>query len=264
MSEAPTELHLHPPTTIARFRQRHPWLLLAALVFLVLLGFLALIQHGALLVWDQPITDAAVDHRSSGVDRLALWISRLGSTPVVLAAGAAGVAVAWRRCRAVATVMLLTVAARPALEWVLKDLVERPRPSGARMVPGTGFSFPSGHVLAAAATWGFVPLLAALYIRRRWLWWLLTSAAVTLIVAMAWSRVWLGVHFTSDVVASLALSFVGLTAAERAVDALHRRWSPPHYSWGAPNTSVSTSAITGSSTSSSQVIEIGASASSSP
>jgi undecaprenyl-diphosphatase len=120
--------------------------------------------------------------------------------------------------------MLVTVAARPPVEWLLKELVERPRPSGARLVPGTGFSYPSGHVLAAAATWAFVPVIAGLYIRRRWVWWALTALAWTTIVLVAWSRVWLGVHWTSDVVGSFALAFVALSAAETAIDRIdHHR-----------------------------------------
>jgi len=174
-------------------------------------------------VWDGPITNACVALRSPAVDRAARWASRLGSTPVVLAAGAASVALAARRCRSVALVMLVTVAARPPVEWLLKELVGRPRPSGARLVAGTGFSYPSGHVLAAAATWGFVPVIAGLYVRRRWLWWTLTALTWSTIAVVAWSRVWLGVHWTSDVVGSLALSFVALSIAETAIDRIDRR-----------------------------------------
>jgi PAP2 superfamily len=119
---------------------------------------------------------------------------------VVIAAAAAGVAPAARRCRSVALVMLVTVAARLPVEWLLKEIVQRPRPSGARLVAGTGFAYPSGHVLAAAATWGFVPELAGLYLKRRWLWWALSALTWTLIGAIAWTRVWLGVHWTSDVI----------------------------------------------------------------
>jgi membrane-associated phospholipid phosphatase len=195
----------------------------AALVLASLLGALASVCHGGLLVWDRPVTDASVALRSPLVDRLALWISRLGSTPVVLGAGAIGVVVTARRCRALALVMLVTIAARPAVEWLLKDLVGRPRPTGARLVAGTGFSYPSGHVLAAAVTWGFVPVIAALYIHRRWLWWALTGVAWSAIALVAWSRVWLGVHWTSDVVGGLAIGFLALSAAEMVVDNRHRR-----------------------------------------
>jgi undecaprenyl-diphosphatase len=209
--------------TIRRVSQRWPWLVPAALVLVAVLGAAASVHGVRLLLWDRPITDAAVSLRSPWVDHLALWVSRLGSTPVVFGAGLAGVVLAARRCRNLALVMLVTIAARAPLEWLLKDLVARPRPTGARLVAGTGFSYPSGHVLAAAATWGFVPLIAALYIHRRWLWWTLTTLAWSIITLVAWSRVWLGVHWTSDVIGGLALAFVALSAAEVVIDRRHDR-----------------------------------------
>jgi undecaprenyl-diphosphatase len=222
MTISAPDLHRSPPITLRRIGERLPWLLVGAAALAVALGVLAAIDGGRLLVWDRPITDAVVEHRSPGVDRVALWISRLGSTPVVLMAGAAGVALAAPRCRWVALVMLVVIAARPPFEWLAKEIVARPRPSGARLVPGTGFSYPAGHVLAAAATWGFVPAIAGLYVSRRWLWVALTVAAWSVIVLVAWCRVWLGVHWTSDVVGSLAIVFVALTAAEAAIYRRHR------------------------------------------
>jgi undecaprenyl-diphosphatase len=229
MTISAPDLHRSPPITLRRIRERLPWLLVGAAALAVVLGVLAAIDEGRLLVWDRPITDAVVENRSPGVDRVALWISRLGSTPVVLMAGAAGVALAAPRCRSVALVMFVVLAARPPFEWLVKEIVARPRPSGARLVPGTGFSYPGGHVLAAAATWGFVPALAGLYVNRRWLWVALTVAAWSVIVLVAWCRVWLGVHWTSDVVGSLAIAFVALAAAETAIDRRHRSaLSRPH------------------------------------
>jgi undecaprenyl-diphosphatase len=216
------DLHRSPPVTLRAIRHQWSWLVPAALALFVALGVAAAIDGGAALVWDPPITNAVVALRSPALDQAARWASRLGSTPVVLAAGVAGVALAARRCRSVAVVMLVTVAARPLVEWLLKELIERPRPSGARLVAGTGFSYPSGHVLAAAATWGFVPVIAGLYVRRRWIWWTLTTLATATIALVAWSRVWLGVHWTSDVVGSLALAFVALSIAEVAIDRMDR------------------------------------------
>ena len=48
------------------------------------------------------------------------------------------------------------------------------------------------------------------------------GVAASLIAAIAWSRVWLGVHWTSDVVGSLAIAFVTLSAAEAAIERRHR------------------------------------------
>jgi undecaprenyl-diphosphatase len=223
----PDDLHRSPPLTFRQIRHRRPWLLPAALTVVVVLGAVAAVHRGGLLVWDKPITDAFVSLRSPWIDRAALWASRLGSTPVVLIAGAAGVALAARRCHSVAIVMLVTVAARPPVEWLLKELVGRPRPAGARLVVGTGFSYPSGHVLAAAATWGFVPVIAGLYIHRRWVWWALTTLAWSVIALVAWSRVWLGVHWISDVVGSLAIALIALSAAETLIERRHRPKQPP-------------------------------------
>jgi membrane-associated phospholipid phosphatase len=220
----PPRRHRPPPITLAEIRARSPVLVTAALIVAIVLGVLASIDRGRLLVWDRPITEAAVDLRSPSVDRFALWVSRLGSTPVVLTAGLVGIALAARRSRRVAIVMFAVVATRPPFEWLLKEIVARPRPSGARLVPGTGFAYPSGHVLAAAATWGFVPAIAGLYLKRRWVWWSLTAAAWIVIGLIAWCRVWLGVHWTSDVVGGLAIAVVAFSTAHTAID---RRHHPP-------------------------------------
>jgi hypothetical protein len=106
----PSDLHRQPPLTLHDVRERLPWLLPGAVAVAILMGVAAAVDGGRLLVWDAAVTDAAVHLRRPGVDRAALWLSRLGSTPV---AAAAGVALAARRCRSVALVMLATVAARP-------------------------------------------------------------------------------------------------------------------------------------------------------
>lgn len=206
------------PVSFRSLRRRWPALTPLAVLVPLLLGLAAMVDGGRLLVWDPPLTAAAVAHRTAWLDGLALAVSRLGSWVVVYPVGALLALAAARRSRPLAWAIVVTVAARPAIEWLLKDLVARPRPGGARLVPGTGFSYPSGHVLAAAATWAFLPPVVALYTHRRALWWAAVAAAGTLVGLVAWSRVWLGVHWTSDVVASLAVAFVALSAAEAWLD----------------------------------------------
>jgi membrane-associated phospholipid phosphatase len=189
----------------------------------VLLGMTAMVDGGRLLVWDQPITDLAVAHRTAWLNTVALTASRLGSWVVVYPAAALLALLAAPRCRALTRLIVVVAVSRPALEWVLKEIVGRPRPTGARMVPGTGFAYPSGHVLAAVATWGFLPAVVALYTRRRTPRVAAAIVAGVLVAMIAWSRVWLGVHWTSDVVGSLAIGFVALGAAEAW---LVRRYRP--------------------------------------
>ena len=211
------------PFTFAQARRRWPLLLPVLALLPLVLGLAALVDGGRLLVWDAPLTAQAVAHRSPWIDELALAVSRLGAWPVVYPVGALLAGLAARRSPRLAMVILVVVATRPAFEWLLKDLVARPRPVGDRLVAGTGYSFPSGHVLAAAATWAFLPPVLALYTRYRALWWAAVGVAGTIVGMVAWSRVWLGVHWTSDVVVSLAIAFVALSAAEAW---LHRNPRP--------------------------------------
>ena len=93
------------------------------------------------------------------------------STSTILVLGPVLVALTWRRCRAVAIAIAAATLARPLLEFTLKELVDRPRPDLGRLVNGVGPSFPSGHVMAAVALWGLLPIVVGLFTTSRRIWW---------------------------------------------------------------------------------------------
>lgn len=204
--------------TLRRMHAERGWILpFAGAAFLLL----AAGAYFDALPWDRPITNAAIDARSAWRDDLARIVTTFGSTKVVLAVAALSSAAAWRRCPRLAIFIIAVAVARPLLEFTLKELIDRERPTGDQLVSGNGPSFPSGHVLATAASWGLVPLVAALYTRRRLLWWAVTISVWTLVGLVAVTRVWLGVHWTSDVVAGALLAVLGVAAAERFMTAAH-------------------------------------------
>jgi undecaprenyl-diphosphatase len=118
-------------------------------------------------------------------------------------------------CRRQWDALLLLAAAVPGgmlANVVLKLLVERPRPALPAAIGSHGFAYPSGHVAAIALCCGYVVLLT---FRRttRTSWRLAVSAAAAALVALvAVSRVYLGVHQPSDVVAAVLLGVVWLGA----------------------------------------------------
>ena len=219
-----TDLHQHPPMTLMRVHARQAWILPVTAVLFVLLAAGAAFNA---LPWDKPIFDAVVDARTPWLETLARRVSFFGSTRVILTVAAIAALFAWRRCPRLALAIVVIVAARPLTEWALKELIDRDRPVGARLVRGTGPSFPSGHPLATAASWGLLPLVAALYTKRRIVWWSIAIGVWTLAVLVAASRVVLGVHWPSDVVGSLLLAIIGVAAAERFVEATHAMGSGP-------------------------------------
>jgi undecaprenyl-diphosphatase len=211
---------MHPPMTMARVAAAQRWLLPAAAAVFGALGIGAL---AGWLFWDGPITRFVVDSRTSATDDFFLFVSGLGSTRNVIVVSAVAAALASRRCPRLAIAIVVVALARPLAEFALKELVSRDRPIGDRLVNGEGYSFPSGHPLAAVASWGMLPLVAALYTKRRAVWWAVTISAWTIVVLVAMSRVWLGVHWTSDVVAALVLAVLGVALTERLVTKTHGR-----------------------------------------
>ena len=162
--------------------------------------------------------------RSSTLDDVFLTLSASGRRSTVLVLGTTAGLLTWRRCRAVSVALLVATFSRPLLESVIKLLVGRDRPDLDRMVPGVGYSFPSGHVLAAVALWGLMPLVVSLYTRRRWVWWLSVAVSGGLILGIAASRVYLGVHWFTDVSAGFIVGTFFLLAVDTLVVRQHARY----------------------------------------
>ena len=217
-------LHCQPPLTPGSLLGRWRYFAAALAAVLLSLAIAAFINGGWLLLrWDAPIQRAVEDARSSGMTAIVRRISVLGSTVAVLSLGALLAAISWRRCRAVATVILIATLSRPLIEFTLKVIVDRDRPDLERLVNGTGPSFPSGHVMAAAALWGLAPLVVTLYTRDRRIWWASTITSALLILAIGASRTYLGVHWVSDVIAGLIVGAFFLRGVEWLLARQHQR-----------------------------------------
>jgi len=216
-------LHQHPPATPSSFFREHRHVLVAIGAVFGFLALAATIANGWLLLrWDEPIQRFVENNRSGALDTFFLTASRLGSTMIVLTLGGLFAVLTWNRCRAVSVALIVATLGRPLLEYVLKALVDRDRPDLERMVNGHGPSFPSGHVMAAVAIWGLLPLVVGLFTRNRILWWASVITSAGLIVAIAASRVYLGVHWASDVTAGLLLGSFFLLGIESVVAHAHR------------------------------------------
>lgn len=189
-----------------------------------MLAVAAAVGNGqVLLTWDEPIQRSVESNRTPLLDEVFRGLSFLGSTVVVVTAGLVTAALSWRRCRAVALAVLIATCARPLIEFCLKASVDRARPDLERMVAGNGPSFPSGHVMAAIALWGLLPVVVALYTRRRAVWWAAAGLAATLIAGISASRIYLGVHWFSDVTGGLIVGAFFLLAIDTVLHRAHDR-----------------------------------------
>lgn len=217
-------LHGHPPLTPAGVLLAHPLILPVVVAVFLFLAVAARINDGSLLrTWDKPITRALVDLRSPGLDGIVKAVSSLGGITVVVLVAALLLLVVWHECRALALVLLTATLARPLLEWGLKELIDRKRPEMGQLVAGNGPSFPSGHVMAAIAIWGLLPPVMALVSGRRAVWWWSVAISSVIVLCVAFSRVYLGVHWFSDVLGAMVLGTLYLLAVEWLLDWHHHR-----------------------------------------
>lgn len=96
------------------------------------------------------------------------------------------------------------------LNQLLKRLLQRPRPEEFRIINESGYSFPSGHSMISMAFYGFLIYLIYKNIKNKYLKWSLITVLATLIISIGISRIYLGVHYTSDVMAGflVAISYL--------------------------------------------------------
>jgi undecaprenyl-diphosphatase len=229
-------VHATMPATPSSILLSRPRLLLALVALFGALALAAAMWGGqVLLTWDEPIQRGVEARRTSALDDVFLTVSRFGSTIPVLAIGTLASVVTWRRCRAVGMAVLVATFSRPLLEFTVKALVDRDRPDFERLVAGNGPSFPSGHVMAAVALWGLMPLVVSLYTRRRAIWWASVALAGGLIAGIAASRIYLGVHWFSDVTGGLIVGMFFLLGVEAVLIRQHVR-HPCHLLGGCDDT----------------------------
>ncbi len=102
-----------------------------------------------------------------------------------------------------------------ALNQALKFIIQRPRPEGFRLATVSGFSFPSGHSMVAMAFFGLLAWFVWKYEKDRRQRKFLLAAFAFVIVMIGLSRIYLGVHYASDVIGGFCLSLVWLALYTR-------------------------------------------------
>lgn len=202
------------------------WLAITAVV-LFALGFAGSVVTP--LDGEVAVAAAVAGWRSSALTAAVHLVTTLGdSWFVVLAA----LVVAWivrssRWAPRVHTLLLVTIGGSTFVVAALKLVVARARPADALVTTLTS-AYPSGHAARAAAVYGLVAWACARYVERPLLRAAGMVAAVLLGVAIVISRLYLGVHLPSEVVAGAVIGGLWLVATLRTVRVPGVSPSPGH------------------------------------
>ncbi len=104
------------------------------------------------------------------------------------------------------------------LNQLIKRILQRPRPTEYRIIEETGYSFPSGHSMVSMAFYGYLIYLIYKYVKNKYLKWISIVLLSILICSIGVSRIYLGVHYTSDVLGGFLLSISYLVIYISAVN----------------------------------------------
>ena len=193
----------------------------AALYLAALLGGLTeeVVEAQGMLRIDRAINAAFAPWRDARLVGVFLWITALGAGPALAAVAITATAFLWSSSRSVLILPLwVALAGAQVTTWVGKYAIDRHRPDFIAAVTATSPSFPSGHATGAMAIYGFLAYAIARDLggwgqRFEVAYW--TAA---LIVLIGFSRIFLSVHYASDVVGGFMVGafwlLVGFAIAE--------------------------------------------------
>lgn len=181
-------------------------------VFLILV---VLIKNQIKLV--QPIDDhirlIVNSNRTPILNSFFITVTKLFNTNQTLILFAITLVLSWHLIsKRFGTQALVTISSGLILNRLIKEIVRRPRPYSNVLMHYSGFSFPSGHSSVATVILGILILIVIKKCHQVWLRNVLTIATAILIIIIGCSRIYVGAHYPSDVLAGWCLGLICLSA----------------------------------------------------
>lgn len=183
-----------------------------ALLIFVFLGYVVKFYPEQLVGFDAPIQTFVRGDLPSGLThffKLITWFGNSSSQVIwiVLFASFFYLVKNWR---AESLLVVASGGLAGLLILLFKTIYARPRPSIEWLIEEHGFSFPSGHATGAMMIFGALLIIVTQRMDKGWLKSLVRGFLVTLIVTIGLSRVYLGVHYPSDIIGGFSLGYAVL------------------------------------------------------
>jgi undecaprenyl-diphosphatase len=165
------------------------------------------LSEGDVSAVDRAILLAVARARTPWLTIAAIDVTALGSiTLVALFSAFTLVVLLVLRDRLGALQMLAASVGAGILTLVTKDIIERTRPEvGQRLITVSGFSYPSGHSLSTSALYLTIAIIAGRYVQHLGARVAIFVAVSAVVILVGASRVYLGVHYPTDVVSGISL-----------------------------------------------------------
>ena len=196
-----------------------------ALLLFVILGYMVKFYPDMLIGFDQPIQTAIRGDLPASLTFLFRTITHLIDIPVIITWVLIVAFIFYRKqWKLESYLMLGNLTLAGILIVTFKNIYQRPRPEILHLVEEKGFSFPSGHSLAVTLLIGSLIIIVGQRVKDRTVKLIFQILLGVFLVSVIISRVYLGVHYPSDVLASLCLGLGILFIEFPFYDKLRFQW----------------------------------------
>lgn len=195
----------------AMLRVTRMMVVMASLAFLFLIITILLVYVLKNKSFDSAVFSFTADHISPACTRFMRAITFLGKHSFLVPANLVLIAcfIIIKNKYWVIIVAVVSLSSL-GLMSLLKNLVQRHRPENPMVDGITNFGFPSGHAFMSVAFYGLLALWISVTVKNKWQRWIIISFLILLILLIGYSRIYLRVHYTTDVIAGFCIGALWL------------------------------------------------------
>ena len=157
---------------------------------------------------DTAVYDLVISLKSTGVTNVVRGITFLCSEIFMISLAIILLVIV--KNKGISLRLILNMSGVALLNKIVKAIFARPRPVGINLVEESGYSFPSGHSMISFAFYGYVVYLIYTKVQNKCIKWISITILTVLIPLIGLSRVYLGVHYISDVIGGFVLGLIYL------------------------------------------------------
>ena len=149
--------------------------------------------------------------RNPTITKFMKLVTKLSNTKFIIAASLILILMFYiRKKKKISILIVINLVFIVLLNQTIKMIIKRERPTGFRLIEMTGYSFPSGHAMVSMAFYGLLIYLCKHLITNKVIRRLLITLNIIIMLLIGISRVYLGVHYLSDVITGYSISIIYL------------------------------------------------------